>query len=142
MAHLASRLRPLLLPLALLAAGCGVPAPAPGPEAAAPPYAALRAERDTAGIRAIKAAIRKHFEVATLDRVVAVKTLAITPAPAWNEFVYEGTMVEDDLETGFFTFKIAGIYDAVAKEVEVKAKELIAFQGVDPRAPRGSGAQR
>lgn len=138
----ASFARLLPLPLALALAACGGVAPVAGPEAAPPAFAALRAERDTFAVRAIKTAIRKHFEVATLDRIVAVQTLAITPAPAWNEFVYEGTLVEDDLETGYFTFKVAGIYDAVAKTVEVKAKELIGFQGVDPRAPRGPGVQR
>ncbi len=121
-------------------AGCGAPA-APARPVAGPPaqgYVAL-AERDTTSIRAIKKEIKKFFEVVTLDRVVSVKTLGIVPAPAWNEFIFEGTMVEDDLSTGFFTFRIAGIFDAVSKEVQVKTKELIDFAPVDPRAPRDSG---
>lgn len=130
-----ARLLALLLAGALLA-GCGLPM-----GQAAPPVGrglAAQAERDTTGIRAIKKAIKQHFEVTTLERIVSVGTLEIVPAPAWNEFVYEGTMVEDDLSTGFFTFRIGGIYDAVSKEVTVRTKELIDFTPADPRAPRGS----
>lgn len=130
-----------MVPLAgFLLAGCGAPA-GPLGQAALPPapaYAAL-AERDTTGIRLIKKEIKKYFEVVALDRVVTVKALGIVPAPAWNEFIFEGTMVEDDLSTGFFTFRIAGVYDAVSKEVQVKTKDLIDFAPVDPRAPRDSG---
>lgn len=122
--------------VAALASACGGPA-VPSP-AVAPMSLAAQAERDTTSIRVIKTAIKKHFEVVTMERIVRLTSLAIVPAPAWNEFVYEGTMVEDDLETGIYTFRVAGIFDAVSKEVEVKSKELIDFAGVDPRAPRGS----
>jgi hypothetical protein len=121
-------------------AGCGADPrpPAAAPAAFAPVALAGRPERDTTSIRAIKTAIKKHFEVATLERVATVKTLDIVPAPAWNEFVFEGVLVEDDLTTGFLTFKIAGVYDALAKEVDVKQKELVGFSRTDPRAPKGA----
>ena len=144
----------LALLAATLVAGCAAPAhpwapqqqaipgqagqaPALAPAAAGQGPAAL-AQRDTAGIRVLKKEIKKHFEVVTLERIVTLTTLEIVPAPAWNEFVYEGTLVEDDLETGIYTFKVAGVYDAVGKHVDVRAKALIDFKGVDPRAPRGS----
>lgn len=135
-----ARLFMLTLAGALLV-GCGVSGGQAAP--ALSRGVTAQAERDTTSIRTIKREIKKHFERASLDRVFTVKTLGIMPAPAWNEFIFEGTLVEDDLTTGFFTFRIAGVYDAVAKEVVMQTQDLIGFQPPVPRAPRGSdGAQR
>lgn len=121
--------------LVLVLTGC-----AAAPQLAAPDRRSLAAhalaERDVASIKAIKKEITKFFEVATLDRISLVKTMAIAPGPAWNEFFYEAEVEEEELATGYSRYKLTGIYDALAKRVDVKTRELLEFRPTDAKAQR------
>jgi hypothetical protein len=115
---------PLLL---LILGGC-----AAAPQALAPDRGPLApqalTEREVASIKAIKKEITKFFEVATLDRLALVKTVAIAPASLWNEFQFEAEIEEEDLDAGLSRLRFTGIYDAVGKQVEVKTRELLEFR--------------
>ena len=122
-------------------AGCGTPAtgPSAAPDAPAGIVSALaEGDRDTTQTRAVKRDIKRYFEVATLERVVTVPTITIVPAPAWNEFAFEATVVDDDLDQGRYTFKVTGIYDAVSRKVDLASQEQIDFQEPKSRVRRGN----